>query len=205
MPVTALTAPLPLPATAQSLDALRAPLDQADSGALRGWLGALNRRELAALFDLAAEGAPMRPDELLRPDGGVTIATGRNQLPVFSRFEKRFARVGDEIVGYNHTPWLVRLLAGAGHFVVRPADDASGELWIDYTLMPSGQHREFPALSEQHRPLFPFIYGDMIDKVRRVSAQVLIGHSFKPSGRGGLNDDAYFALLLPDEARRLLV
>lgn len=190
-----LTQPLPSPTTVSSLPALAAPLDHSAPDVRLAWLSGLVNRQLEALYDLSEAGPPLVPEDLL--SAGVTRAVGNNGMPIFHHFEKRFAKVGDEIVGYNHTGRLLTWLVGAGHFIVRPSEDRAGEVWIDYTVLPRETHPEFPPLSAHHRLFSALVYGDMIDRVRRISTHLLIGRSFKPSGAKGLNGGATFALLLP--------
>lgn len=187
---------LPLPSRVDALPPLTSALDAVPHEARFQWIARLGSRELTALFARAAGGPPLAPADLARADGSPRVAHGKNQLPLFARFQKRFAQVGDEIVGYNHNPGWVMWFTGAGHFVARPSPDVEGEVWLDYTRLPQATHPEFPALERQSGLLFPFVYGDMIDVVRRVSEHVVIGHSFKPSGRWGTNDDQYFVLTL---------
>src|SRR5689334_11236299 len=69
----------------------------------------LGRRELATLFDAAADNAPLTLDDFVPP--GVPPATeviheGKNSLGLFTRFQKRFCRPAQpvnapELWGYN--------------------------------------------------------------------------------------------------------
>lgn len=104
---------------------------------------------------------------------------GRNTLPVFQDFEKRFCRPPeadpqqpDRLWGYNFSPmgWLV----GSGYFVLRP-DAARGELLVDYNLLPSGRPPDWPAIRPNERGVSRFVYGFMIDTLRGVSQHVTVG------------------------------
>jgi len=187
--------PLPLPTRVDSLEPLATALDATSQDRRADWLHRLGARQLRALVELS-EGTALCPEDFVRQDG-VMIAMGKNHLPLlFNRFQKRFARVGDEVVGYNHTSALATFFSGPGHFVVLPSPEVEGEVWFDYTRLPAGQHPEFPPLEQQHRLLFPLVYGDMVDVIRRVSRDVVVGWSTKPSGRWGFNAGALFAVLL---------
>lgn len=105
---------------------------------------------------------------------------GKNTLPVFSHFEKRFCRPADadpqgpdRLWGYNVSP--VAPLVGPGCFVLRP-DAERGELLVDYNLLPEGAPPAgWPAIRSNERGLSRFVYGFMIDTLRGVSEHVTIG------------------------------
>jgi len=104
---------------------------------------------------------------------------GKNTLPAFSHFEKRFCRPPDadpqqpdRLWGYNFSP--VSPLVGDGFFVLRP-DAARGELLVDYNLLPEDRPAAWPAIRSNERGLSRFVYGFMIDTLRGVSEHVTIG------------------------------
>lgn len=108
---------------------------------------------------------------------------GRNTLPVFTTFEKRFCRppkAEDQSLlwGYNHGS--AAPLVGPGYFVVRETGgDSRGEVVIDYTRIPPGKPTEWPALQVNERGLSRLVYAGMQDFMRRVSAHVTIGRAYK--------------------------
>src|SRR5690349_20713477 len=61
-------------------------------------------RGVGRLYDAVAGGTPPSLDEFVPPNSKVTIIyEGRNSLPLFSRFQKRFTRLEDgQVIGYNH-------------------------------------------------------------------------------------------------------
>ncbi len=104
---------------------------------------------------------------------------GKNTLPAFSHFEKRFCRPPDadpqqpdRLWGYNFSPmgWLV----GPGYFVLRP-DAARGELLVDYNLLPPAHPADWPEIRPNERGVSRFVYGFMIDTLRGVSQHVTVG------------------------------
>ena len=110
---------------------------------------------------------------------------GKNTLPAFSHFEKRFCRPPDadpqqpdRLWGYNFSPmgWLV----GPGYFVLR-ADAARGELLVDYNLLPTAtagtaaHPADWPEIRPNERGVSRFVYGFMIDTLRGVSQHVTVG------------------------------
>jgi hypothetical protein len=191
-----ITKAIPLPKETQALADLGAALDAADEDARLQWMRSLPFKQQERLYELA-EGNVLRASDFAAPDGSVTICEGKNGLLLFTRFQKRFARVDDEIVGYNYNDlWIVPAFVGHGHFVVEDSPDVPGEVWVNYCKVPSGQHPEFPKVHDNNGLFSRLAYGDMIDILRRVSRNIVIGHSFKPSGKWGLNAGQYFVLHL---------
>lgn len=119
----------------------------------------------------------------LVPPGTAELATvrhyGRNTLPLFTRFEKRFCRppgrdpeAPGELWGYNHQ--RLAPLTGPGYFVARE-DPVHGEVWIDYREVPPEAPPGWPAVRPNHRGPGRLVYGFMVDTLRRVSEHVTIG------------------------------
>jgi hypothetical protein len=121
---------------------------------------------------------------------------GKNSLPLFSHFEKRFCRgpAGgpDELWGYNHQPtgWLAPL-TGPGYFV---AYDAGESVAVDYRRIPSERPDVWPELRDNRYRLSRFIYNGMIDYLRRISPHLLIGRAT----RDGKEMPNYFLLCRED-------
>jgi hypothetical protein len=119
---------------------------------------------------------------------------GKNTLPAFTHFEKRFCRPAgadpqqpDRLYGYNQTStaWLV----GPGYFVLRP-DAARGELLVDYNLLPDDRAPGWPEIRSNERGPGRFVYGFMIDTLRGVSEHVTIGSA----ARNGRDLGSWFLL-----------
>ncbi len=156
---------------------------------------AVTGRGVKRLYDAVAGGTPPALAELIPEDEkGVVIYEGRNSLPAFSRFQKRFVRMGGVVVGYNHQ--TMSFVTGPGYFVVH-APSGSGEhgqeLDFDYTTAPPGEPAGWPAYKPNERGLSRFVYGNMHDYVRRVARGVIVGKAY----RHGVEQDAYFSLTLP--------
>ncbi|MDJ0866141.1 MAG: hypothetical protein QNK03_08540 [Myxococcota bacterium] len=118
---------------------------------------------------------------------------GKNTLPAFSHFEKRFCRPPDadaekpeQLWGYNET--RVRPLVGPGYFVLRPGD--RGELLVDYNLVPPDHPAGWPEIRRNERGVSRFVYGFMIDTLRGVSEHVSIGSA----ARRGRDMGSWFLL-----------
>jgi hypothetical protein len=158
-------------------------------------------RGVARLYHAVADAPPLSLDELVPPaTKGTLIYEGRNSLPAFSRFQKRFLRLdGDQVIGYNHNPALVTFLTGPGYFWVRPPsgeEPHKNELFFDYTEAPPTEPPGWPAFKSNDRGLSKFVYGNMKDYMRRVARGVVVGKAY----RGGVDQKAYFSLSLPEVA-----
>ncbi|MCP4871663.1 MAG: hypothetical protein GY898_23380 [Proteobacteria bacterium] len=108
---------------------------------------------------------------------------GKNSLPLFSIFEKRFARPEPEspvMWGYNHSSMMP--LVGPGHFVLRtgPGD---GEMHVDYYSTPPERLDGAPKLKANDSGISTLVYGHMIDVMRGVSDHVSIGRAVKKGAR----------------------
>jgi hypothetical protein len=143
---------------------------------------AAGRSEQRRLYAAAAGFAPVRLDELVprcTPELAGVRHYGRNTLPAFTHFEKRFcrppgrdaARPG-ELWGYNFQ--ALAPLTGPGYFVARE-DTARGEVLVDYREVPPQAPPGWPPVRRNEGGLARFVYGFMVDTLRRVSRHVTIG------------------------------
>jgi len=104
---------------------------------------------------------------------------GKNSLPVFSHFEKRFARPepGSPVLwGFNHGALMG--VIGPGHFVMRTGPEPT-ELHVDYYSTPPERLDGAPPLAPNDKGISTAIYGNMIDVLRGVSEHVTIGRALK--------------------------
>jgi hypothetical protein len=171
---------IPKPTDVSSLEPITQALDAASHDERVAWVRSLNGKQQYRLFELA-EGRPVKLDELVRGDESMVRHFGRNGLALFNKFEKRFARLGDAVVGYNHNDFgflgpLMALITGPGHYT---AYESGVEVWIDYRMLPTRQHPDFPPLRDNERGLPALVFGNMVDRMRRVSQHVVIGDAFK--------------------------
>ena len=119
---------------------------------------------------------------------------GRNSLPAFRIFEKRFCRLPgvrperpDALAGYNFQ--TMAPVTGPGYFVAR--DEANTrEVLVDYHRVPNEKPSDWPEIRSNERGLSRFVYGFMIDRLRRVSEHVTIGSA----ARNGKDLGSYFIL-----------
>lgn len=124
------------------------------------------------------------PDD--RPNRKFVRHYGKNSLPVFSNFEKRFARPHDGAAvawGFNFSP--VMKVVGPGHFVLRAGNERHAEMHVDYYSIPEEQLDGAPALKENTAGIQTLVYGNMIDVLRRVSAHVSVGRAIKKGKETG--------------------
>ncbi len=115
---------------------------------------------------------------------------GKNSLPAFTHFQKRFCRPprergDDELWGYNHQ--TLSWLTGPGYFVVH--EEPAGAA-IDYRAVPPQGAPSWPAVKPNDAGLSRFVYKDMVDYLRRVSHDVFIGSAH----RHGKETGNYFVL-----------
>jgi hypothetical protein len=176
---------------------------------------AVKGRDVGRLYHAVADAPPVTLEEIV-PQGakGTLIYEGRNSLPMFTRFQKRFTRVegglGAErgssaqspqasnatmIVGYNHQTMSV--VTGPGYFVVKPATGEgkhATEPYFDYTEAPPVEPAGWPPFKPNDRGLSRLVYMDMKDYVRRVARGVIVGKAYKLD----VDQKAYFSLTLPE-------
>lgn len=159
--------------TETDLETLGAALNAAESDARVTWLRSLNKKQQAALFEMA-EGTQMTVNEVHGGPGSTTIHYGKNSLPVFTQFQKRICNHNGVIQGYNHQSF--RWLTGPGHFRVIP-HAVPGELLFDYVWAPESVPEGFPAARSNKGGVSSLVYGDLQDVVRKVSDHIAIGRA----------------------------
>lgn len=134
------------------------------------------------------------PDEL--GDLEEVIHWGRNSLPAFQRFQKRFCRPPQAqqsqppvLWGYNEQ--TMKAFTGPGYFCAR-LGDPEHPVWIDYRgAPPPGGAPGWPRPLDNKQRLSRVIYYGTVDKMRRVSDHVSVGSAF----RGQKELGAYFVLV----------
>jgi hypothetical protein len=170
---------------------LAAYLDGLDAAARLAECRALNGKEQKRLWEVCA-GAPTFTAEDLVPtsvgENKEVIWGGKNSLPAFRIFEKRFMRFGGQVVGYNKqsTSWVT----GPGYFVMVQSPHASNEMRVDYTQVPKSTPPGWPEVKPNDRGFSNLVYKNLYDYLRRVSKNVCIGSATrldKPM-------DSYFVL-----------
>ena len=153
---------------------------------------AVTGKRVPALYAAVADAPPMTIDDFFPPDtaeGTTLIFEGRNSLPLFSRFQKRFTKKNGVIVGYNHqsNAWIT----GPGYFVLTAGDATHpGEILFDYTIEPPFFPSGWPAYKPNASGASRLVYFNMKDYCRRVASGVVVGAAFK----GGVAQNAWFSL-----------
>lgn len=180
---------------------IAALLDGAGHAERLAAIRALARGEQRALYRAVDGFAPARLLDLVPAATGDLVPVrhyGRNTLPAFSLFEKRFCRPRggdaekpDELYGYNFQPTaLLRPLTGPGYFLA-VEDPNRAEVLIDYRRVPAGElPAGWPPLRPNDVGLARFVYGYMLDTLRRVSQHVSIGSA----ARRGRDLGSWFVL-----------
>ena len=164
------------------LAAIGARLDALDHAGRLAVTRSLGKRAQSRLYEAAAGRGGLTLESIV--PAGVAPRTavrhhGKNTLPMFSIFEKRFCRPaagGDRLWGYNHQS--LAWLTGPGYFTAR-ADATAGEIVIEYTEVPPEAPEGWPAVRSNSSGIGRIVYGGMVDVLRHVSKHVTIGAAFK--------------------------
>jgi hypothetical protein len=176
-------------------DQIAAHLDALDRAERLEQVLAVRGSLVGRLYDAVGGAEPLTLEDFV-PAGeqGTVVFEGRNSLPMFSRFQKRFARVGDAVIGYNHQ--ALSPATGPGYFIVRPptpGESHPDELFFDYTADPPGEPAGWPPFKPNTVGLSRLVYMHMKDFCRRVGKGVLVGKAYKR----GVAQGAYFTLTHP--------
>jgi hypothetical protein len=159
----------------------------------------LSKAEQARLYDAAQGVRPIELDDFVDPGHPPlheVIHAGRNSLPAFRIFEKRFCRTPDagsqELWGYNEH--AARWMTGPGYFVARAEGAGPGEITVDYREVPPGKPESWPPIRPNTALRGRFVYGGMVDVLRGVSRHVSVGRAT----RRGKPMDSWFVLCRVD-------
>jgi len=164
----------------------------------------VSRRQQAALYRAVDGYRPVRLADLVMPSTPAMTPVrhfGKNTLPAFTHFEKRFCRppTGDpeapaELYGFNFQ--TMAPVTGPGYFVAVPNPERSdAEVWVDYRRLPNEHPPGWPEIRSNERGLSRLVYGFMVDNLRRVSEHVTIGSA----ARKGKDLGSWFLLARESE------
>lgn len=137
---------------------------------------ALSRAEQKRLWELCEEAPPLTVEDLLPSttrDGETVIYAGKNSLPLFTHFEKRFSRFSGKVYGYNQAKLIA--ITGPGYYSV--GKNAQGEMLFDYTDVPPQGAAGWPKVRSNSRGISFFVYRNLHDYNRRVGKGVIIGYA----------------------------
>ena len=142
----------------------------------------LGPKDLKRLYDAAGGFRRVTIDDVVPKAKGAGEQVrhyGKNSLPAFTIFEKRFIRPqkdAKELWGYNFQ--TMAPVTGPGYFIARDAQDR-GEVDIDYNHVPPESPPGWPKVSENTRGLSRLVYAYMIDRLRGITQEVSIGRAWK--------------------------
>jgi hypothetical protein len=176
--------PLDVGALGAALDALSG--DEERVRAIR----AIGGRDQAQIWAAAAGRSTTLGDIVPhdREPATEVIHAGKNSLPLFTNFEKRFCSVaGNPELLYGYNEGMTRSLIGPGCFVARHFEDRD-EVGVDYYQVPPDDAAlpdSWPRPVPNERGIQILIYAKMIDYLRKVSRHVTIGRAVKKGKETG--------------------
>jgi len=157
----------------------------------------LGRTQQRALYAAVDGFRPVRLADMVTPATEDFVPVrhyGRNTLPAFTRFEKRFCRPRGadrdkpaELYGFNFQSMAP--VTGPGYFVAHE-DPGRPEVLVDYRRVPSEHPEGWPKIAVNERGLSRLVYGFMVDTLRGVSEHVTIGSA----ARKGRDMNSWFVL-----------
>ena len=179
------------------LKELAALLDGLSHAERVAWVRSVGRGDQRRLYEAAAGFLPLGLADLVPParaDGETVRHFGKNTLPAFTHFEKRFCRPAGQdpqrpgrLYGFNFQ--AMAWLTGPGYYVAY-ADPARPEVLVDYREVPPAAPAGWPPVRRNEVGAGRFVYGFMVDRLRRVSEHVTIGSA----ARNGKDLGSWFLL-----------
>jgi hypothetical protein len=164
-------------------------------------LRSLGRSAQRRLYEAVDGFRPLRLEGLVPPsvaDFTPVRHHGKNTLPLFTHFEKRFCRPRGadsvepgQLYGFNFQ--TMAPVTGPGYFVARENPDRR-EVSVDYNEVPPEHPDGWPEIRRNERGLSRFVYGFLIDTLRGVSEHVTIGSA----ARRGKDIGSWFILCRED-------
>lgn len=178
-------------------DSIASLLDQLGADLRPRVVRRLGKSAQRSLYEKVESYAPLSLEDLV-PSARAELEEvrhyGRNTLPAFRIFEKRFCRLpgttpgaDDSVAGYNFQ--AMSGLTGPGYFLAR-VDPERDEVLVDYARLPEQKPDSWPEIRSNERGLARLVYGFMVDRLRRVSEHVTIGSASKHGKEIG----SYFVL-----------
>jgi hypothetical protein len=162
---------------------------------VRSW----SKKRQAEIFEAAKGFRPLDLDFLVPASVGPLVEViheGRNTLPMFTDFQKRFVKLEGEdfpLGGYNHQSMAA--LTGPGYFGVTEGEgEHEGELVFDYRRVPRSKPPSWPAIRSNDGGIAGLVNGGMIDYLRGISNHVSIGVAYKD----GKHRNQWFTLVRKD-------
>jgi len=186
-----------------SIEDIAQYLDKLNATERLSEIRSLKKKKQKILYEIAASAPDLDLDYFVPTSNSLqeVIHSGKNTLPVFTLFQKRFCRSNDgsnRIFGYNHgstTNWI-----GPGYFIAKttkgnPDWESKGSVVIDYYEVPDAEVvATWPQIKPNDAGLQKLVYNQMHDFMRRVSEHVSIGVAYQK----GKNMGQYFVLCRQD-------
>lgn len=177
---------------------LTAFLNELSADQERGVLLELDKNEQARLWEIAGQDALPIDTEFFVPASAAPYEPcafdGRNSLPAFAAFQKVFYRTEDgEIGGFNNQ--LLMRVTGPGYYVADVLPERSDEVAVSYLKTPRSKPRGWPKIVSNNRLRSRFVYGGMIDYLRRISDRSAVGRAY----RDGKEMPNWFVLVRGDK------
>lgn len=133
-----------------------------------------------------AEGRPVERTDIVPDDAEPLeeiVHQGRNTLPLFQSFQKRFCRPpatpssdrDDPLWGYNEQ--MFKPLTGPGYFVGYP-DPSTGEFCVDYRELPDERPDHWPEIIPNSSRLGRFVYAGTVDRLRSIAPRITVGRAY---------------------------
>ncbi|RMD99000.1 MAG: hypothetical protein D6812_12470 [Deltaproteobacteria bacterium] len=172
-------------ADSATIEEIAGELDDLEASARVEAVRSLGAKAQRKLWTLTAGRAVTLEDIVPSTKGPLepVIHYGKNSLPLFSIFEKRFCRPPDgekSAVLWGYNEGRLRPIVGPGYFVCRPTpEDERGTVVIDYYQVPPGKPESWPKIEPNDRGITRLVYGFMHDFLRKVSIHVTIGRAYK--------------------------
>lgn len=143
----------------------------------------ISKEQQKRLWEVASAD-PSEPQDLVAGNTPAAF-TGRNTLPLFTRFEKRFARHRGALIGFN--VHALGWLTGPGYFTVTSGPT---RFLFDYNQVPDDGPNGWPDVRSNNRGFAKPVYGGLLDDTVWVARDVMIGSA----RRGDVSLGSYFVL-----------
>ena len=133
---------------------------------------------MAELYD-RAESKKTKVATMIPKVDEIVIYSGKNSLPMFSRFSKPMLRRPGASEGFGHNRGFTTFASGPGYFMVID-DPESGEASFDYKRVPEEKPEDWPPIQPNTGfKIGTLVYGNMLDCNRWVSSHTIVGRAFR--------------------------
>lgn len=164
-------------------------------------LAHMPRASLARLYDAVSGFRPLHISDMVPeklPAYTSVVHAGINNLPLARNFSKVLYREANGTLAGRNVQSLA-WLTGHGYFTMTQSEKVAGEITIDYARLPATKPNGWPEIISNARGISFFVYRDLIDTMRGVSAHVTIGRA----SRHGQDLPNYFMLVREQRVQQL--